>query len=53
MAHMRNTSAAFIAQVRRIPTPLAIIIGVLVGLFLARLLPGNVSIELDAMLLFY
>lgn len=53
MAHMRNTSAAFIAQVRRIPTPLAITIGVLVGLFLARLLPGNVGIAPIAILLQY
>ena len=34
---------ALVAQVRRIPTPLAITIGVLVGLFIARMLPGSVS----------
>jgi len=44
MAHVRSTSmAAFLAQVRRIPTPLAITIGVLVGLLIANMLPGNVS----------
>lgn len=43
MVHVRNTSMALVAQVRRIPTPLAITIGVLVGLFIARMLPGSVS----------
>ncbi|KIM82738.1 glycosyltransferase family 69 protein [Piloderma croceum F 1598] len=33
--------AALLAQVRRIPTPLAITIGVLVGLLIANMLPGN------------
>jgi hypothetical protein len=44
MVHVKSTSmAALLAQVRRIPTPLAIIIGVLVGLLIANMLPGNVS----------
>jgi hypothetical protein len=43
MVHVRSTSMALVAQIRRIPTPLAITIGVLVGLFIANMLPGNVS----------
>lgn len=43
MVHVRNTSMALVAQVRRIPTPLAIIIGVLVGLMIAHMLPSSVS----------
>ena len=34
---------AFVAQVRRIPTPLAITIGVLLGIFIANFVPGSVS----------
>jgi hypothetical protein len=44
MVHVKSTSmAVLLAQVRRIPTPLAITIGVLVGLLIANMLPGNVS----------
>lgn len=41
MPHDRTTSMALVAQVRRIPTPLAITIGILVGLIIANMLPEN------------
>jgi hypothetical protein len=43
MVHVRSTSMALVAQVRRIPTPLAITIGVLVGFMIAHMLPSSVS----------
>ncbi|KII91560.1 glycosyltransferase family 69 protein [Plicaturopsis crispa FD-325 SS-3] len=39
----RSASQGLIGQLRRIPTPLALVIGVCIGLILARIMPWNIN----------